>query len=377
MNLAYDSLPAIYDVSFSDEKWVSTLDAVSAAAGAKGAMVFGLSEAEFVYRLDFASSYYTDKLQALPEFMERFGHYDQYGREFLMKAEPNMPISDLDIWPGEDLWNRGDMVFLREHINAFLRIGVNLSPSHGWKAGLILHLPEDLAVPSDESFAAAGFLSPHLGKSIEMNRFFYQLYERYRMVVAALDKVRLGISIATSSGEIVVSNSSAQRAIENSPSLLLDQHNRLRSPNRDIAEWIEYHIRQAAPDEGLPAASSATLHLPANGHREPLLLEVSSVREDEGLMSRGARGAIIYLIDPHDAPEIDVQMLTLLCGFTPGESDVAELVLQGLSADAIAQTRNVSRNTIKTQIKSIFAKAAVKTRGELVRKAAAISPPIY
>ena len=48
-------------------------------------------------------------------------------------------------------------------------------------------------MPSDESFAAAGFLSPHLGKSIEMNRFFYQLYERYRMVVAALDKVRLGI----------------------------------------------------------------------------------------------------------------------------------------------------------------------------------------
>ena len=61
-------------------------------------MVFGLSEAEFVYRLDFASSYYTDKASGFTRVHGRGSDTsDQYGREFLMKAEPNMPISDLDI----------------------------------------------------------------------------------------------------------------------------------------------------------------------------------------------------------------------------------------------------------------------------------------
>ncbi|MEJ8574021.1 hypothetical protein, partial [Microbaculum marinum] len=113
MKLAYDALPAIYDVSFSDEKWISTLDAVSAAAGANGAMLFGINETEFVYQLDFASSFYADKLPLLPVFMENFGHYDRFGREFLLSVESNRPISDLDIWPGEDLWNRPDMIFMR------------------------------------------------------------------------------------------------------------------------------------------------------------------------------------------------------------------------------------------------------------------------
>lgn len=55
------------------------------------------------------------------------------------------------------------------------------------------------------------------------------------------------------------------------------------------------------------------------------------------------------------------------------ETEVYALLCKGLSNEEIASKRNVSINTVKTQLKSIFIKLNVKTRTHAVAKHKTIS----
>jgi DNA-binding CsgD family transcriptional regulator len=53
-------------------------------------------------------------------------------------------------------------------------------------------------------------------------------------------------------------------------------------------------------------------------------------------------------------------------GLSGAEREVAEMILAGHSNAAIAAIRRVSKTTVATQVRSIFAKLGVSSRAELV-----------
>jgi DNA-binding NarL/FixJ family response regulator len=57
-------------------------------------------------------------------------------------------------------------------------------------------------------------------------------------------------------------------------------------------------------------------------------------------------------------------------GLTVRESEVASLLLQGLSNRAIAETLSISEHTVKTHLKGIFHKVGVSSRGQAVARIA-------
>jgi DNA-binding NarL/FixJ family response regulator len=58
-------------------------------------------------------------------------------------------------------------------------------------------------------------------------------------------------------------------------------------------------------------------------------------------------------------------------GLTVRESEVASLLLQGLSNREIARTLYVSEHTVKTHLKGIFNKTDTRSRGQAVARIAA------
>jgi DNA-binding CsgD family transcriptional regulator len=53
---------------------------------------------------------------------------------------------------------------------------------------------------------------------------------------------------------------------------------------------------------------------------------------------------------------------------TGAEREVAEMILAGFSNEAIAAARRVARATVATQVRSVYAKLGVSSRGELVAR---------
>ena len=81
----------------------------------------------------------------------------------------------------------------------------------------------------------------------------------------------------------------------------------------------------------------------------------------------GASGAAVVLIKPiHKVRRLNVRLVKEAFGFTPAETETAELLVQGKTVTRINEIRGVSVHTTQTLIKRILTKAECSRQVELM-----------
>ena len=81
--------------------------------------------------------------------------------------------------------------------------------------------------------------------------------------------------------------------------------------------------------------------------------------------------AALLVLEPHETAALAG------CGFTAAEIEIAGAMLSGQRVRDIAQRRSATYETVRSQIKSIYSKAGVRSRAEFTARCRAQAHPAY
>jgi DNA-binding CsgD family transcriptional regulator len=98
--------------------------------------------------------------------------------------------------------------------------------------------------------------------------------------------------------------------------------------------------------------------------KKPILIKVLPVHGAASAPFLGAR-AILVLRDLEAAPQPPLEILSEAFSLTAAEAKVASMVALGFSPEEIANELQVSRETVRNQIKAIFGKTGTRRQSEL------------
>lgn len=119
--------------------------------------------------------------------------------------------------------------------------------------------------------------------------------------------------------------------------------------------------RQAAP------SMVEVIRVPRPSGRSDLGLVVRAVPLGHFPEGRAVPSVAIFISDPERQGGADAETLQRLFGFTQAEARLSLLLADGYSLDEAAAAIGVSRNTVRTHLRSVFSKTGVTRQTLLVR----------
>ncbi|MFI5399454.1 MAG: helix-turn-helix transcriptional regulator [SAR324 cluster bacterium] len=223
---------------------------------------------------------------------------------------------------------------------------------------------------TQEARTIIDLLAPHFRRAIGVGLKLGAAAVERASALSALDKLKYGVILLDERGRVAHLNAAAERWVRAGLGLAATPRGlRAFHPEEDgrLRRLIAGSI--GAPGSKTPSVGgSVTLH--SRGAAAPLHITVSPLRAEGsgfGLAASSIR-AVAFLSD--GAPSASVSgALRTIYGLTPAETRVAEALLEGDGPASIADRFEVSRETVRTQTKSIYGKTGVNSQGRFIQLA--------
>lgn len=218
----------------------------------------------------------------------------------------------------------------------------------------------------DDAVQLLSALMPHLQRALQLHRKIVGLQRRADSAANALDRLPAGFLAMDQQGHLILLNQRAADILALGDGLILGR-NGLITRRREETARLELLIRGAlSTASGQATPSGGTMLVSRPSRRRPFQVLVTPLGRASSVWPEHATAGI-FITDPeaeHDPPE---HVLQRLFGLTPAEARLARFLMEGKSLPEAAEAFHLSRNTVRTQLRSIFDKTSTKRQSELVR----------
>jgi DNA-binding CsgD family transcriptional regulator len=219
----------------------------------------------------------------------------------------------------------------------------------------------------EENVELLNVLMPHLQRALRIHRRISGVEQRAAAAAAGLDRMPVGFLIIDAFGEVLLSNQKAREALEQNDGLTLNRAG-LAARRREETDLLRAMIRGAitrGTEDSMPAGGIMTISRPS-GRRSFAILVAPAPRVESPFWPEGPAAAI-FINDPDALPEEKSLALRRQFGLSRAEARLASGLMQGKTLDEAAKEFQVSRNTVRSQLQSLFEKTGTTRQGELVR----------
>lgn len=210
-------------------------------------------------------------------------------------------------------------------------------------------------------------LLPHLRRAARLYSRFNQIESERALYAGAVDQLKVATVVLDERGRVVSTNRRAQDLLGHRSGLWV-REDELQLEGRGQTEELQRRIAKvlARVPSGAPQVVEA-MRVPRKGDAPDLGLVIRPVPVSQRAEGEAIPAVAVFISDPSEQSDAPLQIITELFGFTPTEAQLSLLLANGLSLDEAAESLGVSRNTVRTHLRSVFSKTGVTRQPLLVR----------
>jgi DNA-binding CsgD family transcriptional regulator len=214
---------------------------------------------------------------------------------------------------------------------------------------------------------ALGRLAPHIANAARIARQLGTAHATATAIGETLEKLSAAVMIVDRGARVISANRAARALAPVSGLAVREGALRVERPADDRALRAAIAAVLGAQDHGgAPPARDVTIH-GAGGHM--LALRVAALGEAAEAETGAVRGralAVVHALAGAATAEPRAHILAPAYGLSAAEAELLDGLLGGLRLAEIAASRGTSRETARSQLKSIFHKTGVSTQSDLV-----------
>lgn len=369
------SITAVYSAVLDDKLWQPALEAIATDFDAAAcSLLYSEIHGDTPFRVNFGSKFWAELgPEAIAHYESNYAHYEVDAWNYLQQSPANTIILDTDFADAELLKSRPDYQYVMESHGICHRAGIRLNDNPAWFDSMTVQYSTKFKLPPEGARALLAEIGPHVAKATECCRMFRTLQQRYQAALAALDHVEVGLCVVTERGVVILKNQTADEILFSTNQLKITADNKLFYTRNN--EQLQAAFSQCA-STALGMNRSTEFIFTTTDERTDLLIEVAPLHDKSGELERGLNAALVTLIDPARTEVLDTSLVARAWNLTEVESSVLEMLVLGSTNSEMADKRNVSPETIKSQVRSVYRKTNTGKRSELIRLVARTSPPI-
>lgn len=209
------------------------------------------------------------------------------------------------------------------------------------------------------------FLKPHINRAYRLHSKLASARNHSASLQSALDSLTMPVILLAPKARVVTMNRAAEQILIENDGLVI-RAGGLQSEHIGECAQLQKLVAEATSTSTGTGVGPAGVMTVSRHDRPSLQLLVSPIRGVDMDEAHPVR-AIVFIGDPTQRVRPAHDTLRLLFKLTPAECRFAMLLTDGHSPVAIAEKIGVSRNTLKSQLASIFRKTGTSRQPELVR----------
>jgi len=379
MNTDHALIADVYKSVGSSTPFTSPLDQLSRRYGASGSSIILNDFAERSVSGLFLSSNYLDPKTAVlvAQFMELFGPGEQaliqrvgvkHERYSFVSDEEGYGLPSAEI--PANIWNR-------KHLGIDRRYAARLSLNLAWFDALTLNFPTGHIGLTPEIEGDLKNYLIHFSTALEMARPFRLLEARFNAISAVLDKLKVGIALLTDKGSLALKNKRFDDILSQQDGVAVTQQGCLEFNSTQESERSRFFSNLKTFCSGLHSDSGQAKFTfdrkSGNAGFVASLCPLGTLISEE---AEAANMAVLIVKDPLSEDQISVDVMKNLCRLTSAETEVCQMLVNGRKIDEIASRRDVSPNTARNQVASIFEKTGSNSQSQLIRFALSMDLPV-
>lgn len=215
--------------------------------------------------------------------------------------------------------------------------------------------------------ALGNLLMPHLAIAVQLRASLDIAEVERHSYAGMLGRLSVGAVFLGRDGQILKMNPAASEILAQRDGLSAS-HGILTAAfpgeNRELRRLIEQAV--CAGGDGIPGVLSG-MSISRTSGRANLGIAVRAAPPTEWSESSSRPAALVIIRDPQARVLASHEQLKRLYGLTAAEANLAMHLMRGSTVEAAAQSLQVSRNTVRCQIRAIFAKTGVTRQTDLLR----------